>query len=372
MVERDIQKLLALAADRSAAARAELAYAVTDFLVPDEHRLTEHQRALMQDILGKLVLSIELDVRANLAQALIRAQANLPDLEKLLANDEIEVARPVLERSNVLADSDLIEIIAVRTEEHRLSIALREHVSQSVSDALVRGSGPDVIEALLRNDHSELSRHAMEYLVGESKRLDRFQEPLLLRHDLPVELAYRMYWWVSAALRKHILTNFVIDADTLDTLLHDATLQALAEHDPEQSAQGRAMRLAAQMIAQGEASEAVLLRTLRQNRITLFIALLATIAKIDFTTAWRIASDRNFESFVVLGRALELSQEAVTSVVLLLSEGRAGLSKRSMAALSMITELYRRIDLKQAQGVVRLWQRDAGLQRAIQNLEGHD
>src|SRR3546814_7261815 len=79
-----------------------------------------------------------------------------------------------------------------RAEEHRMSIALRNDVSVAVAEALLKKSGPDVIEALIRNTDVMLSRRAMEMLVAESKRVDRFQEPLLARADLPPELAYRM------------------------------------------------------------------------------------------------------------------------------------------------------------------------------------
>jgi uncharacterized protein (DUF2336 family) len=372
MTEIDVQRLLALAADRSAAARAELAFTVSDFLVPDDFRLTEQQRALMQDILGKLIRSIEQDVRANLAEALIRARANMPELEKLLANDDIEVARPVLERSSVLTDNDLIEVIHARTEEHRLSIALRDSVSEPVTDALVAEGGGDVIEALLRNGNANLSRRAMEYLVGESKRVDRFQEPLLQRHDLPVDLAHRMYWWVSAAWRKHILSHFTMEPDLLERLLQEATKRALSEQDPDQSARGRALRLARQMIAEGEAGEQNILRCLRQNRISLFLGLLAETARIDFSMAWKIVSDRSFESFIVLGRAMTFSQEVVTSMVLLLAEGRSGIGKRSLSALTTIADLYQQIDPAQARGVLALWQRDQGYQAAVSRLGEHD
>ena len=370
-VDQDIDRLLKLAADRSSGARAELAFAVSDFLVPDDYRLTEQQRALMQDILGKLIHSIELEVRANLAESLIRSGAGFPDLERQLANDEIQVARPVLERSHVLTDSDLIDIIHQRTEEHRLSIALRDHVPEPVADALVQGSGPDVIETLLRNANSSLSRRAMEYLVTESKRIDRFQEPLLLRQDLPAELAHRMYWWVSAALRKHILRSFRIAPELLDQLLQQATQQALVGRDEDQSVRGRALKLARQMLAEGEATEAVVLRTLRQNRITLFIALLAEMARIDFSMAWKVISDRSAESLMVLGRALDFSRETVTAMVLLLAEGR-GMSRRSLSALTSIADLYGVISQEQAKAVLLLWQRDSGYHAAIEHIGEHD
>src|SRR3546814_19537168 len=118
-----------------------------------------------------------------------------------------------------------------RAEEHRMAIALRNDVSVAVAEALLEKSGPDVIEALIRNTDVMLSRRAMEMLVAESKRVDRFQEPLLDRADLPPELAYRMYWWVSAALRDYILKRFEIELTRRDTLCQSAARRGIAAHE---------------------------------------------------------------------------------------------------------------------------------------------
>src|SRR3546814_5850524 len=123
-----------------------------------------------------------------LVEALLRGPDPLPELQSVLANDEIEVAQAVLERSKVLQDQDLIDVVLRRAEEHRMAIALRNDVSAAVAEALVEKAGPDVIEALIRNPDATLSRRAMEMLVAESKRFDRFQEPLLRSEEHTSEL----------------------------------------------------------------------------------------------------------------------------------------------------------------------------------------
>src|SRR3546814_20482786 len=122
-----------------------------------------------------------MEVRQYLVESLLCGPDPLPELQSVLANDEIEVAQAVLERSKVLQDQDLIDVVLRRAEEHRMAIALRNDVSAAVAEALVEKAGPDVIEALIRNPDATLSRRALEMLVAESKRLDRVQEPLLSR-----------------------------------------------------------------------------------------------------------------------------------------------------------------------------------------------
>jgi uncharacterized protein (DUF2336 family) len=364
----DINKLLGLAADRSTTARAQLMNTITDFFLPEADRLTEQERAIMSDVLGKLVQSVETDLRRNLAETLARTNAAMPELIALLANDDIEVARPVLERSSLVKDADLIEIVKYRTDEHRLVIALRDQVSEAVSDALVDFGGPDVLEALIRNQDATLSRRAMEYLVAESKRLDRFQEPLLDRNDLPADLAHRMFWWVSAALRLRILREFPVDEAMLDGALLEATRRSMADHDDSQSAQARAMRLAKRMRESGELTDSFLLRALRQQRIAMFVAGLAERGSLSFRTAWRIVSDKGSESFLVLARAIGMGRDTMTSCVLLLAEINAPDLSRRPEVLTAILRMYDELDSQRAGRVLRLWQRDATYQSALDEL----
>jgi uncharacterized protein (DUF2336 family) len=370
MASFDVNRLLQLAADRNRASRAELANAVLDLALPDDQRLTEQQRALIGDVLGKLISSLEIDVRRNLADALLRSKVDLPELERMLSNDDIEVARPVLEKSKVLRDLDLIDVVKQRSDEHRMAVALRANLSADVTDAIVDSTGNvDVLEALLRNDDAVISRRAMEYLVSESKRIDRFQEPLLSRNDLPAELAHRMYWWVSAALRRRILRDFTIDEATLDQALQDATRRAMAEVEDGQSAQARAVRLARRLLETGELTDVFLLRTLRQQRLNLFIAGLAERGGVSFRTAWKAVTDRGFESFLVLARAIDLGRDTMVSIVLLLADLQNPEASRRPDVLTTILKLYQEIEPAQAVRVLKLWQRDVGYQRAIEDLE---
>ncbi|MCH8685477.1 DUF2336 domain-containing protein [Pedomonas mirosovicensis] len=369
MSQDDIEKLLGLAADRSHEARKELIHAIIDFFLPDRYRLTEQQRALMTDVLTKLVKSIEMDVRRNLAEMLLRSEVDLPELERMLANDEIEVARPLLEQSKVLQDSDLIEIVKKRTDQHRLAIAMRDRLSEPVADALIEHGSPDVIEALIRNEDAALSRRAMEYLVAESRRLDRFQEPLLSRSDLPPELAHRMYWWVSAALRRRILTEFTIDEETLDAALQSATRQAVVEMEDGQSLQARAHRLARRLQELGELTDTFLLQVLRQQRVALFLAGICERAQIDSRIGWHIISSRQLESFIVLARAIGMSRDIMAHIVLLLGQVNNPLAMQRPEVLTTILKLYDELDPARAERVLKLWQRDASYVLAIDGVQ---
>ena len=133
----DPRLLLKMAQDRSVQGRKALVNTISDLFSERASGLSEREHALMNDILGKLVHDFEMSVRQELAERLA-ARENAPhELIVALANDEIEVARPILMESSVLETPELIEIIKNRTREHQLAIAMRRSVNEIISDALV-------------------------------------------------------------------------------------------------------------------------------------------------------------------------------------------------------------------------------------------
>ena len=99
---------------------------------------------------------------------------------------------------------------------------MRKSLSEDVSEALVDTGQEDVIASLLNNHGAKVSRHVMDYLASESKRVDAYQNPLVRRPELSPELAERMSWWVSAALREHISERFSLDLGELDVSIETA------------------------------------------------------------------------------------------------------------------------------------------------------
>src|SRR3546814_6431176 len=62
--------------------------------------------------------------------------------------------------------------------------------------------------------------------------------------------------------------------------------------------------------------------SLRQSRISLFVAGLAVRAKIDFATSWAIVSDPGVDSMVVLLRAIDMPRDMAASILMLMQRLR--------------------------------------------------
>ncbi|MFT6583400.1 MAG: hypothetical protein ACJAU6_003854, partial [Alphaproteobacteria bacterium] len=218
----NLDALLDLARDKSNTSREILMATITDLFADTGRVMSESERILSEDILRRLIDDVEISVREALSERL-SALPNAPkSLLIKLADDEISVALPILKQSTVLQDVDLIEIVRQKSMEHRLAVAMRKSVSEEVTDTLVAYEEDNVVVTLLRNNGAIFHPVTMSRLVDESQNKEAYREPLVNRRDLDPVLARRMYWWVSAALRSHILENFKVDSATLDDAMEAA------------------------------------------------------------------------------------------------------------------------------------------------------
>tara|TARA_R110002110_G_scaffold415612_2_gene651577 strand:+ start:37988 stop:39187 length:1200 start_codon:yes stop_codon:yes gene_type:complete len=300
----DVDALLRLSRDRSAAARRELVEIIGDLFFDKDRVLNERERAAMGDILRQLIHDVEISVRKHLAIRLSDEPDAPSELIFALANDNAEIAHPILMRSNVLKDPQLIEIIRNRDREHQLSVAMRTSVSETVTDALVETNEVTVIERLLENPGAEIGRQTMTYLVDQSQRVDAFQNPLIRRKDLPRKLAERMYWWVSAALRTEILDRHNLDAGQLDDVM-DSAIEAAVRSDSDLTpGDEAASRLVAQLIDQHGPSADLMIQVLQTGEVTLFVHMLEQATRLRRPLIQRLIYESGGEGLAIVCRAL--------------------------------------------------------------------
>lgn len=370
VADHDVQQLLELASDKSQQGRRLLVSTISDLFEAIGETLTERERALMTDILNKLIRDFEMKVRRELSERLAQRGYAPREILLMLANDAIEVARPILLTSELLRDEDLVEIVRHRTLQHQLAIAMRQHVSEAVSDALIETGNSDVIKALLDNDNARLSTATMEYLVEESRRVDTYQEPLVRRSDLTPALARRMCLWVGAALRSYILDHYDIDPTELDDMLEEVANQTVgfAPVD-EEVTEDSSVRLARSLADDGRLTVDMLIQVLRQGEIPLFEALFAEMTKLRLRLIRRIAYEPGGEGLVIACRALDIEKPQFTSIFLMSRRGRPGDQRVDPDELSRVLSLFDRVRPAAAQAVIRRWQRDPHYLYAIKRIE---
>lgn len=356
-----LENLIEVAHEASSDKRRELLEGVTDLFMDDGPGLNDQEQTIAADILGKVVTEVEREVRARLSHRLADLDDAPADLIRQLASDEIQVARPLLERSGVLSDQDLVEIINKQGKEHQLSVSLRGNISEGVSDALVAKGDDEVVLSLINNASAEISRGAMEAIVDRSESSEELHEPLLNRKDLPPDLMHNMFWWVSSALKKHILTETQVDEETVDRMLAEAEQGMVREAEEEDDKLGRVERAVRRRMRLGQLNQDALVQYLRRGQVPEFIAGLGYLTDVDQKTARRIVFTPGHEAVAVACRAKGFDLSTFSTIVLLLDgatdsgAGEVEKQLRRPEEVAELLELYKEIPVETAKRAMRFW-----------------
>jgi uncharacterized protein (DUF2336 family) len=246
--------------------------------------LTEQTKSLADAILDLLVRDPEPKVRQALAAALA-TNPNLPTtIASRLAHDEIEVARPILERSPVLSDDELSEIVRTHAMRYALAAAGRERLSEQLSELLAAGGEPAVVGRLVGNAGARLSAETLRRIAVDHRDDRRVQEALIRRPALPCDLVDQAITAIGERLEWELVCRRRMSAGEAQRLMAATqALKILARGDGERALEDE-MR---ERMAAGELDAEAVLRALRDGDLGRVEAALAALAAIEDPAAVR-------------------------------------------------------------------------------------
>lgn len=303
-------RLLAQARDKSIAGRETMASAFGRVMTEHGERFSEHEATLANDILRTLVRDVERSVRAALAANLAGSSAAPRDVILALANDEIEVAFPILAESPILDDPELMQIVADHATGHRLAIAMRPGLSERVGDALIATGDVEAIACLLQNNDARISRPALTRLVDDAKATDVYHTPLSGRHDLGPELAFKLASAVSRILRKRLVDEYDLDEDAVREAAADAVVDATEALSDRREGETENLTGRRREVRQ-------MVETLRRKEWPHFEAAMARFAGLSAHLTHAILAERDGRKFTVLCRACGVQKPDFASLFLL-------------------------------------------------------
>jgi uncharacterized protein (DUF2336 family) len=150
---------------------------------------SERQAAILNGVMGRLVERIDrralLELSGRLA-SVDNAPANV--IGRLSNDNDIAVAGPVLEKSNVLTDENLVAVAKTKSQDHLLAIAGRKRVSAIVTDVLVDRGNPDVARKVVANLGAMFSERGFVKVVHGARGNEELAAAIAARKDLPEEL----------------------------------------------------------------------------------------------------------------------------------------------------------------------------------------
>jgi uncharacterized protein (DUF2336 family) len=173
-------------ASGSAEKQAEIVRRVTDLFLAGADTYSDEHVDLFDGVISRLAEKIETKARVELAHRLAPVDNAPPMTVRRLARDEsIDVAGPILSRSNRLTDEDLLAIASNDSQDRLLAISKRSTLSEKVSDVLVAHGNRDVVLSVTQNEGARFSDAGYGKLVDRSINDEVLVICVSMRKDIP-------------------------------------------------------------------------------------------------------------------------------------------------------------------------------------------
>ena len=347
-----LKELIAVAKEGSTEKRTGLLREITDVFMAAPDRYTSSEMQHFDVILSKVTESVEIALRAEIADKLADVPNAPRNLIRQLAHDEISVAQPILERSLALSEDDLVAVIRQRGQDHLKAISRRREVPEKLSSELVERGDKEVLVTLAGNKGAQFSGETMNKLVDHSRAISELQEPLAGRYDLPPQLLTQMYFFVSSALKREILKRSdMLDPSLIDEAIEGNRLKIINRAvDDAHTEIAAAQKFIQEQIRLGAINETMLKDLMERRRSTEFLLAFSHYVGVDPSTAQRIMQDKTFESLAIACRAASMERSTFAKLVFGLQR-----SESEQQKALRILDLYLKVPAEAAERVMRFW-----------------
>lgn len=223
------------------------------------------ERAVAEAALITLLDDPSALVRRALADAFASAEEAPRPIVTALAHDQSDVAAPLLARSPLLDDADLVDCVAMGDDIAQGAVAMRADLSSAVCAALAEVGLLEPLIVLCGNNSAQISEFSLRRIVERFGDVAEIRETLLKRHDLPVSVHHMLVVAVSRTLSQFVDQCQWMRSERRVRVVHEACEAAtivIAGDDRHDTMLGlvRHLRATQQLTA------ALLLRALFSNR----------------------------------------------------------------------------------------------------------
>jgi uncharacterized protein (DUF2336 family) len=348
-------KLLELARENSSEKRRELLSDVTSLFFMTAENRSDIETNLFGELMTKVASELDIEVRKELSSRF--SDEHVPRrLIVALANDpEVSVAEPILTRSRVLSQADLIAVVEKRGDSHRMLVTKRPDVSEALAAALVAFGGDSVVESLVGNETAQVSLDTFDKIVDRALANPALQNSLVNRQYISPEHLNQLFMSVSGPMRNRILArNAEFSEAEIDEALERARTRVAISRGALPDDYEAAQRSIASMVLRHELSPAVLPTLWRDNKHTQFKLAFAELVGIDFHQTAKLFASRDLDGIAMVARAAGFERALfVTLGVLVLGEQGMGETKG-------LRDLYNDVPQEAAQRAVRFMKLRAG------------
>jgi uncharacterized protein (DUF2336 family) len=348
--ENLLDELQATLAHGTVARRVETLRRVTDLFLSGAVDYSDEQIALFDDVFQCLIHHIETSAKALLANRLAPIDTAPPLTIRALAFDDlIEVAAPVLSRSERLDDEVLIETARNKSQAHLMAISTRRVLSDAVTDVLVLRGNDEVIQSTVNNPGAEFSERGFTRLVNRAEGDDELATCIGLRPTIPRHLYLKLLAKASVTVRARLEAANPQQAADVPTAVREATQRARTAPSAITRETAIAHALVKSLYEDGRLDEHQVAAFAEAGKFDEANAAIAALANVTISIAENMMVETRAEGVMILAKVSGMSWSTVKAIIHL----RDDLSGMEPSDLASCKATYERLRPSTAQQVLR-------------------
>ncbi len=335
----------------SPARRADMLKHITNLFVEGVAAFTEEQIQFFDEVFNRLIAEIEAKARFELSVRLAGISNAPHAIVRHLANDDdVSVARPVLQHSQRLEDPDLLDVAMSKSQQHLLAVSDRIHIAETITDVLVRRGDREVVRNVAANSGARLSANGYFTLVRKAETDGILAEKVGQRADIPEPLLRVLFIQATRVVQKRLFA-----AATQETQAKIG--RVLAEISNEYGISAAPRGGAPTQIPSARAhcalvlDEAALGKLASEGRYEETIQGLSELCKFPIENMHRIMENKRADPALVVCKALGFGWQTARAIILLQTRGHG----MSVHSLEIKSRNFEKLSISGAQDVMRLW-----------------
>lgn len=319
-----IDELEAAISQRNIASRAEILRRITDLFAAGSGNFGGEQTSLFDDVMGRLVNEIDHSARAAFGERIAALSNTPPRITRELALDEsIDVAGPVLRRSDSLDEDTLIVGARTKGQDHLFAISQRSQLSESVTDVLVERGNQKVVISTAANTGARFSEFGYTKLVSRSQTDSELALLVWSRPEIPRDYLLRLFESASEAVQQRFEAADRTRADLVHEMIKRAADQlqtSLRDHSSDFAAARAAIE---ELHKKGKLTELQLYRFAERGKFDETAIALAILTDLPVGAIERALVHDTGDQVLVLARSIDLSWRT-TRAILAVRSGAGG------------------------------------------------
>ncbi len=306
--------------------RAEIVGRVADVFVGGSAGYSAGQIEFFDDAFMRIAAMIEVSARAALADRLAKDPRAPAMISRALAcDDEIAVAAPMLEHSQLLDIDTLVVAASTKSQDHLLAISRRSALDEAVTDVLVERGDKPVMLNMAANPKARFSDNGYKNLVKRSDGDDELTTRVALRTDMPREHLARLLVRASRDVQLKLEAAHPAMAKTIQEAVAEAATKILDKTSTLSRDYSAARKHVESRQAGGRLDESEVAAFATANKFEETAAALALLSGIPIEQVDRAMVQDGPEAVLVIAKAIGLPW-ATVKAILRLRAGERGIS----------------------------------------------